>query len=142
MQESVDWAKKHSLGKFCAVDGKTMSWIPTGTFDAVISMAALYHLAVEDECPTLKEMVRVTKPGGNVFVGWMGAHNALPVEHWQGCGLLADAHVSVLSERLLYPAALQGLDENGLFGLTARGQYTVQGMNRSSYVIMVHKDRG
>mmetsp|Transcript_33495 Transcript_33495/g.78307 ORF Transcript_33495/g.78307 Transcript_33495/m.78307 type:complete len:538 (-) Transcript_33495:21-1634(-) len=68
--ESVDWARKHSLGKYCHVDGRHLSWLPRDYFDVVISFAALKHLPAEQQCEVMMELVTHVRPGGEMWFGW------------------------------------------------------------------------
>ncbi|CAE8733072.1 unnamed protein product [Polarella glacialis] len=84
MGPAVAWAKDHSAGKFCHADGRDLSWVPDNMFDHVISYAAIYHLAKEDQCHAGIQLVKKLKIGGRAFLGW----NHGPVMNnweWLGC---------------------------------------------------------
>eukprot|EP00931_Biecheleriopsis_adriatica_P094968 TRINITY_DN68597_c0_g1_i1.p1 TRINITY_DN68597_c0_g1~~TRINITY_DN68597_c0_g1_i1.p1 ORF type:complete len:513 (+),score=93.49 TRINITY_DN68597_c0_g1_i1:65-1603(+) len=68
--ESVRWAREHSYGHFCEVDGRFLSWLPRGHFDAVISYAALMHLSQAEQCEVVIELVGTVRVGGHLWFGW------------------------------------------------------------------------
>jgi len=53
---SVRWAREHSVGHFCEVDGRFVEWLPDDYFDAVISYAAMNHLRREDQCRVVSSL--------------------------------------------------------------------------------------
>jgi ubiquinone/menaquinone biosynthesis C-methylase UbiE len=55
---------------FCLADGRVLDWIPDGFFDHVISVGAVYHVSVADQCKAMREMVRITKRGGRILNTW------------------------------------------------------------------------
>ena len=106
---AVAWASRHApAGRFCAADGRSMAFLPADTFDAVVSYAALYHLPYPAQCETLKEMLRVTRVGGHVWIGWNGAHGRVEPTRWAShclAGEYADAvELSVVAESELFVA--------------------------------------
>lgn len=68
--DNVQWARNHSLGSYCEVDGRFVSWLPQDYFDGVISYAALCHLQPEDQCQVVTELVEKVRPGGRLWFGW------------------------------------------------------------------------
>mmetsp|Transcript_71504 Transcript_71504/g.202814 ORF Transcript_71504/g.202814 Transcript_71504/m.202814 type:complete len:214 (+) Transcript_71504:1-642(+) len=67
---SVTWAREHGLGHFCEADGRFLSWLPDDFFDAVISYAALMHLAPTDQCAVVTELAGKVREGGRLWFGW------------------------------------------------------------------------
>jgi len=67
---------------------------PTGQFDCVVSVATLCF--VDDPRPTIREMVRVLKPGGRLILGELGRWNLWAaqrrVKGWLGSKLWSAAH--------------------------------------------------
>lgn len=70
VEGNVKWAREHSMGLFCQVDGRYVDWLPESTFDAVISYAALCHLHPEDQCAVVRKLVGKVVPGGQLWFGW------------------------------------------------------------------------
>lgn len=68
--ESVEWAREHSIGKFCQLDGRYVEWLPDDFFDAVLSYAALTHLQPNDQCRVVTELVGKVRIGGRLWFGW------------------------------------------------------------------------
>ena len=73
-KEGVDWANKHTFGKYCTADGSDLSFIEDGFFDGVFALGVLHHLPYDLQCVTVKECIRVTKDGGKIYIGWNGNH--------------------------------------------------------------------
>lgn len=70
MAESIQWAETHSIGRYCEADGRFLTWLPDDFFDAVISYAALMHLAEEDRCDVVTELIEKVRIGGRLWFGW------------------------------------------------------------------------
>ncbi|CAE7940464.1 NMT3, partial [Symbiodinium sp. KB8] len=68
--DNIRWAREHSMGIFCQMDGRFLSWIPDDTLDAVISYAALMHLEPDDQCLTVLTLVEKVRVGGRLWFGW------------------------------------------------------------------------
>eukprot|EP00439_Symbiodinium_sp_Y106_P013679 s6617_g1.t5 len=68
--DNIRWAREHSVGFFCQMDGRFLSWIPDDTVDAVISYAALMHLEPDDQCLTVLTLVEKVRVGGRLWFGW------------------------------------------------------------------------
>ena len=53
-------------------DARNMPFIATATADVTLLLGPLYHLiSEEDKLKALKEAIRVTKPGGTIFVAYL-----------------------------------------------------------------------
>ncbi|CAE6913154.1 NMT3 [Symbiodinium natans] len=99
--ENIRWAQEHSVGHFCQMDGRFLTWIPDDTFDALISYAALMHLESDDQCDTVVTLVEKVRIGGRLWFGWNAPMirsiedmNQMPErnpEFWHDCFALASA---------------------------------------------------
>lgn len=74
VKATAAWARRHSAGTHCHADGRDLSWIPSGSFDAVISFAALYHLHGREQCDVVGQLVEKLRPGGRAWLGWMAPY--------------------------------------------------------------------
>lgn len=81
---AVAWARHHSAGVFCHADGRRLDWLPKGTFDHVISYAALYHLSKVDQCHTGIQLISKLRAGGKAFFGWNQAYS-MDAWDWRAC---------------------------------------------------------
>jgi len=81
-QGAINWAQSHAVGTFCHHDASNLTWVPSDTFDRVVSYAALYHLPKDVQCTVLMELVRVVRPGGAIWIGWNGAHEIVDPGWW------------------------------------------------------------
>jgi len=89
--KGIDWQHKHypnTVG--CAQDGTDLSNIPSNSVDHVISYAALYHIKPEQQCSVLLQFLRILRPGGNIWVGWIkrsstGGYIGVPCSFWTKC---------------------------------------------------------
>ena len=90
---------------------------PKGQFDCVVSVATLCF--VEDARPTIREMVRVLKPGGRLILGELGRWNLWAVQRrvkgWLGSDLWRAAHFRSRAEMLAL-AAEAGLADASVTG--------------------------
>ena len=77
-EAAVNWAQKHSLGKFYATNGINLSWIPDNTFDHFFSFAAIYYVHPDDVCQFGREVVRILKPKGTALFGWLSGIYSKP----------------------------------------------------------------
>eukprot|EP00928_Gymnodinium_smaydae_P099956 TRINITY_DN9686_c0_g1_i2.p1 TRINITY_DN9686_c0_g1~~TRINITY_DN9686_c0_g1_i2.p1 ORF type:complete len:555 (+),score=110.54 TRINITY_DN9686_c0_g1_i2:41-1666(+) len=68
--DSIAWAREHSVGHYCEVDGRFLDWLPDDAFDAVISYAALMHLEAQDQCDVVVDLVGKVAVGGRLWFGW------------------------------------------------------------------------
>merc|ERR1712226_743361 len=96
VSDSVDWARQHSIGKYCHLDGRYVDWLPDDFFDSVISYAALMHLVSDDQCEVVVELVGKVRIGGKLWFGWntpninnleviMNRPEVDRVEFWNSC---------------------------------------------------------
>lgn len=65
--ECPTWNSAPRNGELVVGDMAQLRW-PDGSFDAVIDSEAVYCNDFEDSCRIYREMHRVTKPGGKLFV--------------------------------------------------------------------------
>ncbi len=90
---------------------------PDEHFDCVVSVATLCF--VDDPRPTIREMVRVLKPGGRLILGELGRWNLWAaqrrVKGWLGSKLWSAAHFRSRSDliALAHQAGLQGAAVTG-----------------------------
>ena len=128
---SVHWAKEHSAGTYCQTDGILLDWIPSNLFHAVVSFAAVYHLPIDKQCYLFHELLRVTRPGGVVFVAWMGTtRTELTPAQWKQC----NKDIEVVFEKDLYPAYI-GKEWRLVFpaeGNDIQGSYAIIAKNRNA----------
>ena len=62
---------------FCHADGTDLSWLPSNSFDLVISFGALLHVPVPRACATVNHIVRVLRPGGLAWAGYIDNRDTL-----------------------------------------------------------------
>lgn len=90
---------------------------PTGHFDGVVSVATLCF--VDDPRRSIREMVRVLKPGGRLILGELGRWNLWAaqrrVKGWLGADLWRAAHFRSRGD-LLALAAVAGLEDATVTG--------------------------
>ncbi len=103
----TEWANAHRSGDgrvmFCEGDGTNMSWIPDASFDFSFSVGSVFftaqdcrlvctrdgthcepeHKTCASTCRAVREMVRVTKPGGAVVVDHLDM--SFPMSSWASC---------------------------------------------------------
>ncbi|MCR9178531.1 MAG: class I SAM-dependent methyltransferase [Alphaproteobacteria bacterium] len=90
---------------------------PAGHFDCVVSVATLCF--VDDPRPTIRDMVRVLKPGGRLILGELGRWNLWAaqrrVKGWLGSKLWSAVHfrsrrdlIELADQAGLYDAAVTG----------------------------------
>eukprot|EP01001_Neometanema_parovale_P004815 NODE_1711_length_1632_cov_43.522200_g1631_i0.p1 GENE.NODE_1711_length_1632_cov_43.522200_g1631_i0~~NODE_1711_length_1632_cov_43.522200_g1631_i0.p1 ORF type:complete len:278 (+),score=10.41 NODE_1711_length_1632_cov_43.522200_g1631_i0:300-1133(+) len=106
---------------FCHGDGARIDWLPSATFDHVISFGAVYHLfnssayeppadPVEFDptlCNTVSELLRVVKPGGFVLLD--GHMHWPPTDYYRTCNerVLEPKHgatgLEIIPDPVLHP---------------------------------------
>jgi ubiquinone/menaquinone biosynthesis C-methylase UbiE len=105
-EEMLAVARKHvSEGEFVSYDGQTLPF-PSGSFDVTIAICVLHHVPRGDQTTFLRELNRVTRPGGVIAVFEHNPANPLTRRAVRGCEL--DVGVELLSagdvERLMVGA--------------------------------------
>lgn len=65
--ECTGWNATPRIGEIVVGDMKTLPW-PDGSFDALIDSEAVYCNDFEESCLIYREMYRVARPGGKLFV--------------------------------------------------------------------------
>jgi len=71
---AIAYAKEHYKDDgllFCHADGSVMNWLPTNSVDHVFSFGGLLHLPKSLICKTLNELIRIVRPGGVVWAGYI-----------------------------------------------------------------------
>eukprot|EP00760_Papus_ankaliazontas_P015296 PhM_4_TR16454/c1_g1_i1/m.95200 len=68
---------------FCHADGTILDWIPPNSVDHVLSFGGLLHLPRAMICPALTQLLRITRPGGVVWAGYID--NAETVSLMKSC---------------------------------------------------------
>lgn len=113
---NVQWAHKnlHQLDTFCCADGTRLPF-PNNSFDAVLSNAALRHVKSQvAQCQILKgEVLRVLRPGGCAWFGWMGGGHEAHANGNYSSSFLRDGNCKLDQSQKLY--AFRELE---LFGIS------------------------
>lgn len=65
--EALAWCRRQGLSQTARAAVAALPF-PDDFFDGVISCDVLYHRAVEDKVGALREMARVVRPGGLIFI--------------------------------------------------------------------------
>lgn len=111
---NAKWAMSHlsHIKSFRVADGSSLPF-QDNTFDAILSNAALYHLASqEDQCMAAKgEILRVLKPQGCAWFGWLGSDDAeprIPKEFWRECFKGTSAVAAAFTEQDLFGVSEYG----------------------------------
>jgi len=82
-----------------------LSGFTDNTYDITLLMGPMYHLfTVEEQKKALSEAIRVTKPGGVVFVAYCG-NDATMVQFCFGKGMILDEHYSALVDPVTFKAS-------------------------------------
>lgn len=119
---AVTWAQRFSAGRFCAIDGRELAWIPNNLFDYVFSYASLRHIPQPEQCKVGLQLVQKLRPGGKAFFGWNRAHDTSPWM-WAECfhGMAARAagirveNFEVIEEWLLFASDRERVMDNFLW---------------------------
>ena len=106
-QAAIEWAGKHSIGKFYATDAINLSWIPNNTFDHFYSFGAACYVPPNDVCRFGREVIRITKPGGTALFGWMQGlyckpFGAQPKAVWDCLKGLPGVNVTIYDDKDLW----------------------------------------
>ena len=104
---AIEWAQKHSIGKFYATDATNLSWIPDNTFDHFFSFAAVCYVQPEMVCEFGAEVIRVVKPGGTVLFGWLSGlyckpFGIQPKSVWNCVGKLSGVNMMIYDDKDLW----------------------------------------
>lgn len=85
-------------------DARNLHFLPNDTYDVTLLLGPMYHLfAVEDQKKALKEALRVTKPGGLLFVAYCG-NEATMVQYCFGRGMLKQEKYQKLVDPVTFKA--------------------------------------
>lgn len=117
---------------------------PGGRFDIAYAMCVFHHIPHDDHVALLRELHRVLKPGGSLFIFEHNPYNPLTVRVVNSCPFDANAHLIPASAwqarlrqagfgsvevryRIFFPRLLRWLRplERGLTWLPLGGQYVV-----------------
>eukprot|EP00760_Papus_ankaliazontas_P030989 PhM_4_TR5161/c0_g1_i4/m.79822 len=101
---TIQYAKQNTTNRnhYCVADGTRLQWIPSNYFDASISFGSVYHVYNRTAfCYVIREMVRITRPGGAVYNGW--TENAeFKREHYASCLRDLPVDVKIHEEREVF----------------------------------------
>jgi SAM-dependent methyltransferase len=92
--KQIGFAKKYLQGDFYVADSKDLNQTPDDSVDHAVSFGVFYYFANLDHAEqALSEMLRITKPGGNVYIGNVDTppEGQLSFEHCVGEGGFAIA---------------------------------------------------
>lgn len=103
-QESLDVAKQHfgDAAKYVHFDGTTIPF-PSESFDIAYAMCVFHHIDHDLHVALLRELRRVVKPGGSLFVFEHNPFNPLTVHIVNNCPFDENAHLitaPVMKQRL------------------------------------------
>ena len=104
---AIEWAQKHSIGKFFATDGINLSWIPDNTFHHFYSFGAVCYVPPEKVCQFGAEVVRILKPGGTALFGWLSGlyckpFGMQPKDAWNCVENLSHVSINVHDDKTLW----------------------------------------
>ncbi len=66
-----NFAENKQRIEFCQADGTNLEWIASNTFDAVTAFGALLHIPKPAICKTVSHLLRIVKPNGIVWGGYI-----------------------------------------------------------------------
>ena len=119
---SIEWARKHSIGKFYATDAVNLGWIPDNTFDHFFSFAAVYYVHPNDICKFGKEVVRILKPGGTALFGWLSGiysnpFGTQPKSVWDCVKQLPGINVTIYDDKDLWKSPGDLISNTGSYSV-------------------------
>lgn len=99
--KSIEFAKKHYVGKNLSYRVADATKLPFSNnfFNVVVSLDTLEH--IEDQKRTVKEMIRVLKPGGNLLIYTMSKNDKFTLD-WVREKLGFDIYSRAAHERELF----------------------------------------
>ena len=121
-EAAVEWAQKHSIGNFYAIDATNMSWIPDNTFDHFFSFAAVYYVPPNKVCNFGKQVVRILKPGGTALFGWLDGiysrpFGPQPKSVWNCVGELPGVSMSIYDDKDLWGSPGDLISDSGSYSV-------------------------
>lgn len=85
-------------------NAKDLSFFDNETFDMTLLLGPMYHLfSKEDQLQALSEAIRVTKPGGMIFVAYCG-NEATMIQYCFGKGMLKEERYRNLVDPITFKA--------------------------------------
>lgn len=86
-------------------DARNLSYLADDTYDVTLLLGPMYHLFTqEDQHKALSEAIRVTKPGGVVFVAYCG-NEATMVQYIFQRGMIAEQRYRAMIDPVTFKAA-------------------------------------
>ena len=86
-------------------DARNLSFLPDNAYDITLVLGPMYHLfGVEDQKMALSEALRVTKPGGLLYVAYCG-NEATMVQYCFGRGMLKEEKYQKLVDPVTFKAS-------------------------------------
>lgn len=109
VQHNIDIFNRNTLpGENVTVqqgDARDLSAFSDDTFDMTLLLGPMYHLfTTEDQQKALEEAIRVTKPGGIVFVAYC-SNDATMVQYCFGRGMLREERYKRLVDPVTFKAS-------------------------------------
>tara|TARA_B100001057_G_C22804848_1_gene932963 strand:- start:241 stop:720 length:480 start_codon:yes stop_codon:yes gene_type:complete len=110
---------KYKQNSFLQINVKSIP-IRNNVFDSVISIAVIHHIYFEvDRINAIRELVRVTKPGGTIFISVWGVHGKYKKGNNFIKWTLQDKY-SEQKDKNVYERFYYLYDENELYNLVVR----------------------
>lgn len=101
--------------QFCVTDGASLPF-ESGSADAIISNGVLFHVGgMDEEQKSIQEMLRVLRPGGCAWHGYLGDlnHDKVTIEDWKSATIPGAIH-SAVKEKDVFEHTEYGTDSYSL----------------------------
>jgi hypothetical protein len=69
--------------RYCHADGTALEWVPTDSVDMVTAFGGLLHVPTAFMCRTVANLLRIVRPGGTVWAGYID--NADTLQRLMAC---------------------------------------------------------